>query len=267
MTDTIKEPSYYWMEHARNIIYQNYGDEVSIEEKGKDLIKYGRSEQVQTATSTTLMTLPTGTFNESYVSTNSITTISSSSASDTEVVKVEGHTVDGNGDFTFVVQSITLTGQTQATLTTPLARCARLYNNGTNDLVGDIYVYQDDTSTAGVPNTGSKVHCEIRAGQNQSEKASTTLSQYDYWIVHGVYGDVLEKTAANAEIDLEIRLKGGVFRKAFDFSASNTSGGTFRIGRPYIIVPPNSDIRLRAKASANGTIVSGGIFGVLAKII
>lgn len=266
MSQFITEPSNYWTEHARNVIYQNYGDEVSIEKKGKDLIKYGRSEQVGTSTATTLMTLPAGTLNETYVAANSITTVSSSSTSDTQVIKVEGHTVDGSGNFIFLIQSITLTGQTQATFTTPIARCTRVYNDGATDLVGDIYVYEDDTSTAGVPDTAAGVHCMIRAGFNQSEKASTTISSTDYWIVHGVYADVLEKTSATAEIAFEVREKGKTFRKLFDFSASNTSG-TFRIGTPYPIVPKNADVRLTAIASAAGTIVAGGIFGVLAKIV
>lgn len=252
------------MRHAIDNIESDYSHPVSVESKAKDLLKFGRSEQVHSSTKTTLMTLPAGTFNETYVSTNIITTISSSSASDTESVKVEGHTVDGSGNFTFVVQEITLTGQTQATLATPLARCSRIYNNGSNDLVGDIYVYQDDTSTAGVPDTDTKVHCEIRAGENNSEKCSTTISNNDYWIITGAYADVLEKTASNAEIIMEVRLKGKVFREYFEMSCSNTSGGTFRSAVPYIVVPPNSDVRLRALASANGTIVSGALFGVLA---
>jgi len=256
----------YWMLHAMRVIQKNYGHTVSIWDKGKDLLKFGRSEQVHTTNKTTLMTLPAGTYNETYVSSNLITTISSSSASDTEEVIVEGHTVDGNGDFTFVTQTITLTGQTQATLGTALARVSRIKNNGTSDLVGTIYVYEDDTDTTGTPDTAAKVHCEIRAGENNSEKASTTISSVDYWIVQGVYSDVLEKTAATAEIMFEVREKGKTFLEQFELSCSNTSG-SIRSGSPYIIIRPNSDVRLRSLASANTTTVSGGMWGVLASII
>jgi hypothetical protein len=256
----------YWLQHAVHTILTDFGDTVSVEEKHKDLLKFGRSEQVQTGTKTTLMTLPAGTFNETYVSDNLITTVSSSSGSDTVEIAVEGHTIDGSGNFTFVSQTITLTGQTQATLTTPLARCTRLYNNNSTDLVGNVYCYQDDTSTGGVPDTASKVHCEIRAGENNSEKAATTISNVDYWIVTALYADVLEKTAANAEIMFEIRRKGKVFREVTELSASTTSGGAYRELKPYIIVPKNADVRLRSLASANGTTVSGGIVGVLAVV-
>ena len=255
----------YWLEHAIQVIYGTYGDRVSVISKNKDLIKYGRTEQAGTSTAATLMTLTTGTLNETYVSTNIITTISSSSASDTGQVKVEGHTISG-GNFTFVTQTITLTGQTQATLATPLARCTRINNAGSSDLVGDIYVYQDDTSTSGVPDTATKVHCEVRAGMNQSEKASTTISSTDYWIIAGVYANVLEKTASTAEISFEVREYGKTFRKYFDMASSNTTD-SFRTGKPYIIVPPNADVRLRAIASGANTIVSGGMFGTLAKVI
>lgn len=255
----------YWLEHAKRVIYSTYGHNVSVYEKAKDLLKFGRSEQVHTTNPTTLMTLPTGVYSETYISTNGITTISSSSGSDTSAVTIEGHTIDGDGDLTFVVQSATLTGQTQATLATPLARCTRIYNNSSTDLVGTIYVYENDTDTAGVPDTNAGVHCMIRAGQNSSDKASTTISSTDYWIVTGLYADVLEKTSSNAEVSLEIRLKDKTFRRVVELSCSNTSG-TFRTGVPYLIVPPNSDVRLTSLASANTTTVSGGIVGVLASV-
>lgn len=252
-----------WIEHAKQVILADYSDAVSIEAKNKDLLKFGRSEFVQT-TPTTLMTLPSGIYNETFVSTNAITSIVSDSTSDTTTVIIEGHTIS-SGDLTFVSQIATLTGQTAVTLTTPLARVTRCYASGSTDLVGTISICENDTYTAGVPNTPAGVHLQIRAGQNQSEKASTSLSSTDYWIVTRLYGDILEKTAAIAEIALEIRRPGNVFRKVTDFSVS-TSGGSMRKYCPYIIIPPNSDIRLRAIASAANKIVSGGIGGVLAKV-
>jgi len=252
----------YWLTHAVQHIKTEYGDRVSIVQKQKDLIKFGRSEQVQVATPTTLMTLPTGTFNETYVSDNLITTISSSSSSDTEVVSVEGHTISGS-NLTFVVQTATLNGQNEVTLTTPLARCTRIRNTGSTDLVGAIYAYQDDTVTAGVPQTGSKVHCMIRAGQNRTEKASTSVSSQDYWIVTGVWGDMLSKNDWNAEIAFETRAIGGVFEKNFDYVVSK-GASTWRHGVPYVVVPKNTDVRLRALASNANASVSGGIFGILA---
>lgn len=267
----MKDDGYYnntmdfWLQKAILDIERNYNDQVSIAEKGKDLLKFGRNINVGTSRAT-IMTLPTGVLNETYVSDNLITTLSSSSASDTESLIVEGHTVDGNGDFTFVVQSITLTGQTQATLGTPLARCTRMYNNGTNDLVGTIYAYEDDTSTAGVPDTSSKVHTMIRAGLNQTEKASTTISKDDYWIVLDFDADCYDKAAAAAEVRLEVREKGGVFLPLEVLAVGDGSHVAQKF-TPYKIIKPNSDIRLTSVADGANTDVGGMIQGVLAKIL
>lgn len=258
-------PIDFWLEKAIVDIRKNYGHEVSVYQKGKDLLKFGRSESVQTSTKTTLMTLPSGIYNETYVADNLITHVSSSSGSDTVEIVVEGHTISG-GNLTFVSQPVTLAGQTKTALTTPMARANRAYNNSGTDLVGNIYFYHDGTVTAGVPDNLTTVHLMIRAGENNTEKCATSISSTDYWIITGVYADVIEKIAATAEIVFESRVIGKVFREAFELTASNTSG-TFRQGHPYHIIKPNSDVRLRALASAANAQVSGGIVGVLAKII
>lgn len=253
-----------WLRHAIQVIKADYGHTVSLEAKNKDLLKFGRNADIQTS-KTTIMTLPSGIYNETYISSNSIAYVSSTSGSDTMDMVVEGHTIDGSGDFTFVTQTVTLAGQTKTALTTPLARCTRMYNNGSSDMVGTIYAYEDDTVTAGVPVTGAKVHCMIDAGFNNSEKASTTISSIDYWIVTNFYGDVMEKAAAWALIHFEIRRKGKVFRNLIDREASDQNGVNYDF-KPYVIIPPNSDVRLRASANTNGIDVSGGINGALLKI-
>lgn len=249
-------------------IEKTYGDTVSVFDKGKSLLKFGRNEAVG-ASPATIMTLPAGVDNETYPniasSTNNITTISSSNNGDTVSMVVEGHTVSG-GLLTFVVQSVTLTGQTQATLTTPLARATRAYNNSATDLVGTIYVYETDTSTSGVPDTPAKVRLMIPAGGNQSVKASTSISAVDYWIVTRTYAAVLEKTNVNADVRLEVRRASGVWRLQADLAASS---GDFKEQNfdPYFIVPKNSDVRLRATASTTNVDVAGGIEGYLALVV
>ena len=252
------------IQHAIDNIYADYGDTVGLKEKSKDLLKFGRNKLVQT-TKSTLMHLPTGTFNETYVSTNIITTISSDAAGDTEVVTVEGHTVAG-GVFTFVTQSATLNGIGQVTLTTPLARVTRVINTGATDLVGNIYVYQNDTDTLGVPDTDALVHLIVDAGLNNSEKASTTISNTDYWILTGFYGDCLEKANSFGVIHLEIREAGGVFINKVDKACNDTSPAEHKFD-PYLVVPKNADIRLRVSANANNQDYSGGIEGFLVKVI
>jgi len=257
----------YWLQHAINTIKADYGDTVSVEARNKDLLKFGRNPLIGTSRAV-VMTLPAGILNETYPTTNSITTISSSSASDTNDMTVEGHTVDVTGFiFTFVVQTATLNGQNQVTLATPLARVSRTMTDDSVDTVGRIYIYETDTTTAGVPDTDTKVHLIQEAGVNNSEKAATTISNADYYIVTGFYGDVLEKSAAFATLHLEVRKAGGVFVNKVDIAATTGGGGRLHEFKPYLVVPKNADVRLRATADGANTDISGGIQGVLAVVV
>lgn len=256
----------FWLRHAVDVIKSTYSDDVSVYQKNKDLLKFGESLQVQTS-KTTLMDNLSGVYNESYITdnTNTITHFASSSASDTEDIVVEGHTNDGSGNLTFATQTVTLAGQTKTALTTPLNRCTRIYNNGTNDLVGNVYVAKDVTFTAGVP--ASDVHCMITAGKNNSNKASTSISSTDFWIVTDFQGQWLEKGAGYAEVHLEIRLQGKVFREYAHLAVNDGNPITSNKFLPYLIIPKNADVRLVASASAAGKAVGGEIQGVLVKVV
>ena len=254
----------YFVKHAIDVIFATYGDRVSVEAKNKDLLKFGRNKLCQT-TKSTLMTLPAGVSNETYVSTNIITTVSSSSASDTVSITVEGHTISG-GVFTFVTQTLTLTGQTQFTLVTPLARVSRVVNASATDLIGNVYVYQNDTTTAGVPDTDTLVHLIVEAGLNNSEKAATTISNTDYWLVTEFYGDCLEKVNTFGILHFEVREVGGVFINKIDKACNDTSPANHEF-HPYLIIPKNADVRLRVSSSSANDDYSGGMEGVLLKVI
>jgi hypothetical protein len=254
-----------WITHAQQLIFDTYGDVVTLEAKNKDLLKFGRHTSVQTVL-TTLMTLPSGIYNETDIVGNLITHAISTDAGDTEEIVVEGHTVVGSGvdaKYTFVVQTLDLTGQNEVLLPIPLARCSRIYNNDSTLLAGTVSITEVDTySAGGVPVTDSKVHTQIRLGQQQTEKCSTTISNVDYWVITGWRADMLNKTAAFAEVQIEIRVPGGVFRPFVTASVSDSNSAS-QIQIPYVIVPKNSDIRMRAAAGANGKDVSGWICGAL----
>lgn len=319
-------------------ILDTYGDAVSVANKKKVLRKFGESVQVQT-TNTTLMDNLTGVYNETYVEQNLITHIASSSASDTGVVRIEGHTcgsdvsVTGitqtagtatattgaahgfvvdewvtirganeagyNGlvkvlstpltttftysvasgtaspatgtllansyNKTFTVQTVTLAGQTKTALATPLARCSRINvdeQNKATDLVGAVYVAQDVTFTAGVPASG--VACMIPAGSNQSRKCSTTMSSSDYLLIEAIHVESAEKTSGRmATCELQIRKAGGVWLPVEDLSIS--AGNTFDQNmKELVVVPPNADVRIVAKASTNGQDIGATFVGALA---
>lgn len=250
-------------EHALREIYSTYGDVVEI--KPKALHKFGENLLVGTEEAT-LMTLPAGVLSETYVSTNATTHISSSDSGDTQSVKVEGHTVSG-GLFTFVVQTITLAGQTKVALATPLARVTRLENAGAVDFAGIVYVFEDDTLTGGVPDTAAKVHIIANNGENQTLKAATTISNEDYCLVTQIYASINKKTAAGAVVRFRVRTAGGVFQTKYKIGINSVGGGFVRDLWPYLIVPQNSDITMSAEADGANTAVAGGFNSILATVV
>lgn len=252
----------FWTEHALREVYSTYGDVVDV--KPKSLHKFGENQLVGTSEAT-LMTLPAGVLSETYVSTNAITHLSSSSAADTQLVAVEGHTISA-GLFTFVTQTATLTGQTKVALTTPLARISRIANLGSTGFAGSVYGFEDDTLTAGVPNTAAKVHITVTAAENQSLKASTTISNADYEFITDIYASVEKKTAAGAVVRFKVRNAGGVFRTQFKLGLNSVGPDVRMTFRPYLIIPQNSDVLMTAEADGASTEISGGWNSLLATV-
>lgn len=252
---------------AQREILGTFGDNVSIDAKAKSLLKFGKSAPLVADTRETVWTLGG---HETYVDTNSIDTISSSSASDNQTITLECHTVTGTGvnqQFTFMVQTVTLNGQNKVLLPTPVARVSRAYNANGTELQGAVYVYEDTTIVAGVPSDLTKAHAKIEAGFQQTLKAATTFSNVDYYIVTGGFGAVSNKQAANVDFYLEFKLPGGVFREAAAVSASSTGANFNIVLDPCVIIPKNSDIRVTCEASASGAVVFSSFQGYLAKIV
>lgn len=252
---------------AEREVFRNFRDKVSVDRKAKSLTKFGKSAALTTGS---LQTVWTVGGNETYLDDNLITHISSSSASDSETITIEGHTVSGTGadqKFTFVAQIITLNGQNKVALTTPLARVSRAFNSNSVDLSGRVVVYEDTAITNGVPSDVSKIHIDIPQGLQQSFKAATTFSDKDYLFLTSGFGSVSNKQAASVDFYLEVKLPGGVFRQQTAISASST-GGAFSIElNPCVIVPRNSDIRVRAETGTNGATVFTNFQGYIAETI
>ena len=247
-----------WMMYAFRELRETYNEDVYP--KSKSLLKFGASDTI--GTSYELVWSQGG--NETDPSTNAIAYVSSSSGSDTIGLTIEGHTVDGNGDFTFVVQTKTLAGQTKTALDTPLARCSRAYVTGNTANVGDVYIYEDDTVSSGVPQTASKIHGKIDAGLNQTFKAKTTFSSTDYFICTGGYGSIEEKTASVVDFRFDVRQKGSVYRPVLTISTNGTP--ILYSFKPYAIIPANADVRVMARASGANTSVDCGFSGIICAV-
>lgn len=253
-----------FLDQAIREIYADDGVRVRPEFKNKTLNKYGKNVDLSTIKEEVwarggVETLPT---------TNAIDTISSSNSGDSQDVIVEGHTVDGSGNLTFVVQTATLNGQNKVTLGTPLARSTRIKNNDSDDFAGTVYVYEDDTLTAGVPQTEAKIHLQTDGNSNQSLKCATSVSQFDYWIITALTLGVNRQQTRNVDFELQVREKGKVFRvQSPPVSLASQSGGIHVPLHPYLIVKPNSDVRMMAVSSGASTQVEATIHGILLKAI
>ena len=243
-------------------IRRNYGHSVSMLGKSKTLIKFGSNNDV--ATSLEDVNNVGGV--ESLPTDNLITHIASANAGDTHSMVIEGHTIDGSGNLTFVVQSVNLAGQTKTALPTPLARATRAYNDASTSLAGIVYVARDVTFTAGVP--ASDIHLKVDLGYEQSQKCSTSVSQSDYWAITQLSASVRRQQTRKVDFYVQIREQGKVWRTRFHPLTVSDTSGTISIHTeiPFII-RPNSDVRVQAVSSGTATEVGAALFGTLLKIL
>lgn len=258
-------------------IKDTYGDTVSVTEKKKTLRKFGRNAAVGTSR-TSIMQHQGAEISETYQTTNSIDYIVTDQDLYTGTVVLEGHTISGAGALQFVTQTITLTGRTKKALTTPLARVTRLkFADGQAGLTAGsgakIYVFRDTTVTAGVPQTAANIHLVLVEGFNQSQKATTSISNTDYWILTGARACLLKQGGASALVDVELRIrKVGTTNNPFAtlgeiaLTSSSNPCQEFAFNNNYLIVPKNSDIELTATGSTTGLEVVGAFFGILVSV-
>lgn len=244
-------------------IEQQFGEKVSIDRKAKSLIKFGKSASLPAGS---LQTVWTVGGNETYVDDNTIDSISSSNVNDNQEIYLECHTVDAEGNFTFLTQTVNLNGQTRVALPVPVARVSMAYNNNGTEIQGRVAVYENTTLTSGIPTDVSKIHIDIPLGLQESFKAATTFSNTDYFVLTGGFGSVSSKQAGAADFYLELREQGKVFRQVAAISA--TSSGPWEIKLdPAVIIPKNADIRVRAETEDNNLIVFTVFQGYLAKVL
>lgn len=255
-----------WIAYAEREILTQYGDVVSVARRSKSLLKFGQNDNVGT-TELTIMDLQGTETEETYVSDNLIDRVVSDKVANTQTITIEGHTLSG-GDLTFVIQTAVLTGQTPVVLTTPLARVSRVYVTGATPLVATsiVFVYESTGGeTLGVPDDDSTVHITMTDVHNQSVKAATSVSAVDYLLITSIYGDINKKTGSEIDLQFKSRVLGNIFRP--HAPRSGDSAGTSSLSlpfMPYIIIPPNSDIIMTAKAGTISVSVSAGFEGIFA---
>ena len=246
------------------------GERWSVWRKSKSLAKFGRRAGLG-GTHSTVAALG-GEAHETLLTTNGITSIISSDAGDTETVTIEYHTINGGGDeLTFGVQTATLNGQTAVALTTPCARVSRIYNSSSTELAGDVYVYEGGATTLGVPDDATTIHAQIVAGDQQTKKAATSISNTDVYFITGITASVVAGTPGSQVIDFDVELKAldGVWLPRLEWSCQIGGQVTTTIDLdPVIIVPKNHDVRIAAvAASGTGVDVDAVFRGYLAGLV
>jgi hypothetical protein len=193
-----------------------------------------------------------------YSDTADIDKITSSSASDTEPIEIQG--LDGN--LALVTQTITLTGLTSATLTTPLKRVFRAKNVGTSDLVGHVFVHYGPI-TLGIPDSATSVRAIIHPGNNQTEMAVYTIPAGKTGYLTSVYGGTAGASkSSNYIFRLYARPSGTVFQLKDRFVA-NEAGSPFtqHLFKNGLKFAAGTDLELTGQAAAAGVTAAAIIGG------
>lgn len=262
-------------------IWDRWGHDVSFIDKAKALDKFGRVT-LTADTPATVMELPGSERNETLLTTNGVDAICSSEQADAgKTILREYHTIDGSGNLTFAVETITLDASdartpvscTAGATTTRLKKAEGTFASPATNLVGNIYAFASSgvTVTAGVPQTASAVKCMITAGEQQSRKCATAISASDYWCISQVSARVLRSTGSGAQVDFRVEIKriGGVWVPLDAELTLRSDGQCFDelVLDRWRIVPPNSYVRMVATSSVTNIVANGMISGQLAKIL
>ena len=193
-----------------------------------------------------------------YSATAAIDSISSSNAGDTVDIEIQG--LDTNYDL--VNQTITLTGQTRAALSTSLIRVFRLKNVGATDLVGNCYVYENTAISGGVPTDTTKVRAMIENGNNQTLMALYTIpAGYTGYMRDWYASSSGANKSASYVVDLFARPFGQVFQLKHRSAISDD--GTTYIQHKYEepeVFSEKTDIEMRVTL-ADSTITAASISG------
>ena len=243
-------------------IFQSYGHRTKIGRKS--LHKFGRFETLG-VTENDINYLG---LDPVHSATNSITTVSSASASDTtQTITVEGMTISGNA-LTFASQTVALNGQAKVTLATPLSRVTRIANVlGPVATLGDVYVYEDGTITGGIPTDLDTVGNVMAATDQSTLFAGTSISSTNYFILTGYWAYLGKKTNAFADIRFKTQAVGTGFYRTRSMGSISNSGGLDKLMVPYLIISPNTDIDITGAGSTTNIDVFAGFEGFFADII
>jgi len=191
-----------------------------------------------------------------FSATADIDRISSTSGSDTFDVEIQG--LDASYDL--VLQTITLTGQTPAELTTDLIRVFRMKNVGAADNVGSIFCFVNVATTGGIPNTPANIRAVMGVGNNQTLMAIYTVPNGKTAYLRSFFAATSGASKATSYVtDLWARPFGQVFQLKHRTALDDT--GTSHYMHSYVeppSYPAKTDLRMTA-AIQSGTVTGASV--------
>ena len=203
-----------------------------------------------------------GAMNYTYSSSADIDTISSSDNGDTQIIEIHGL----DNTFTEVIQTKTLTGQTDAILDTPLRRVYRMVNRGSTDLAGVVYLRTNGSAQgSGVPSVANTVRAIINNGNNQTLMAVYTIPLGKTGYLRSWYASLsgAKKTSVHV-VHLDARPDGEVFqlKHVSSLIAVGTSNNQHQYIEPEIF-PAKTDIEMQSNSDEDTAAISAGFDIVL----
>lgn len=188
---------------------------------------------------------------------NLIDTVVSDNAADTVDVEIGGLTVS-DGDFARVTQTATLNGTTPVELNTVLARATSIKVLGDVKLMGAVKVKQSGAGTE---------HLKINPYHAKSMKATFTTAANEYALVRQFGGDLEMLISVQARYRLEVREPGGLFLPVVTMLTSEQIGHVCIDFDPFVVVPPNTDVRVVGRSSAMDASLHAFVNVTLATIV
>lgn len=181
--------------------------------------------------------------------------ISSSDDGDAQSYEVEGL----DADWAVQTQLVTVAGWTKTLIGAGLTwmRIFTVRNVGTVDNVGDVYVYEDDTLSDGVPDTAAKVRAMMEVGRNRSSAAIYSIPAGQVGYLTDFDGS--EMASKQTHFSLWIRFFGGVFEYRHGWSVLAEPFSDHRV--LPMCVPAKADIEMRARTPVGAGEAWGGFDG------
>lgn len=174
--------------------------------------------------------------------------ILSSNAADTEPIFIQG--LDEN--FAEQEVEITLSGTTVVAIPGNWTRVFRAWNNGSNNLLGDVDIR--DVSN-------SPIYAQIRSEEQQTSMAIYTIPECKIGYLEKYSATVNSnggQNSMNIDLFLQIREFNKVFREREHRGMRNTGSSTFELDYTVpIVLPPRTDIKLQATTTTNNADIAG----------